>query len=379
MIEEHPGQRLHPRVFPSAFCVPQIPQHEMEEIRRTGWEYLRCVIPEFRDPVPYEALGTLSAISVLSEYRGDLLDLTTGKWPGSDLFGVRADALLETASRVLDPRADLAREYTGSLLFILEKSSHRNSDLFGYWIEGLGSSPQNFLRMRDTDGQGRFFLAYALASNGISEWFPEEEVRALMEMMFVMYDGLAFFKHRAEADPCNLFAYAGGDLAFRQEMYTVARNATWALDAHAYRDRRYRVAVTMARQMPAVHLLMHRYRYVEDGMMIGKEETGKVVRNARENVKLWHRREEAGPEATRSPLEELLSPVRHMLPDAVVDCMTRAAADRCPDCDRSAVSGTREEKVFGGVRLCASCRHDWRRYLKGSWNRWSEVLPLKDI
>jgi hypothetical protein len=36
-------------------------------------------------------------------------------------------------------------------------------------------------------------------------------------------------------------------------------------------------------------VVMRRYRFVEDGMMIGLPETSTVVKQARQNIKLWNR------------------------------------------------------------------------------------------
>ena len=63
----------------------------------------------------------------------------------------------------------------------------------------------------DCDGAFRFYTQAAACLDS-DRWLPGDECRPLMEAAASLYGAAAYFKHRAEGEPCDMFAYAGHDL-----------------------------------------------------------------------------------------------------------------------------------------------------------------------
>ncbi|PVH90431.1 hypothetical protein DM02DRAFT_665096 [Periconia macrospinosa] len=62
--------------------------------------------------------------------------------------------------------------------------------------------------MRDCDALARFAIATALACNNLHDcWFSEEQFTVLAEIGLILYDAVAFFKHRAEGMPKYLVGW----------------------------------------------------------------------------------------------------------------------------------------------------------------------------
>ncbi|KAK0613266.1 hypothetical protein B0T14DRAFT_498802 [Immersiella caudata] len=73
-------------------------------------------------------------------------------------------------------------------------------------------------------------------------------------------------------------------------MYKRAREVLWAYDAVWGMEPKRLVALNFLRPFGGpLHMMMLRYRYVEDGMLIGKTKDEEMVEQAGRNYKLWHR------------------------------------------------------------------------------------------
>lgn len=116
-------------------------------------------------------------------------------------------------------------------------------------------------------------------------WFDEEQLQILGEIGVTMYDAVAFFKHRSDGETNNTFAYV--DPVVRGETYKRTREVLWAFDAVWGSSSKRIVVLNFIRPFRGpLHMMMRRYRYVEDGMVIGKAEDEEVVEQARQNYKL---------------------------------------------------------------------------------------------
>ncbi|WP_280465099.1 hypothetical protein [Nocardia brasiliensis] len=167
-------------------------------------------------------------------------------------------------------------------------SDRRGSVLYLHYVDALANSAADYFRIRDCDAMIRFYIAAAIACNDSDNWFTERENQTLAEIAVTLFDAISFYKHRAEAAVCNLFAYIDPEL--RAETYQVSRDILWSLDTNWARTRSRRCAVHLIRYLGGpVHMLMRRYRFVEDGMTIGNPESDAGVEDARHNIKLWYR------------------------------------------------------------------------------------------
>jgi hypothetical protein len=57
-----------------------------------GWEYVRCVVPEFTNWDRYLALSRIVTIGVIAEFRGELVDVVSD----GPVLGYDLDSLLDT-------------------------------------------------------------------------------------------------------------------------------------------------------------------------------------------------------------------------------------------------------------------------------------------
>lgn len=377
-VENRP-RLSYPKEFDHDLRDAGLSEKERKEILTTGWEYVRCAIPEYTNWEKYMAFVRLTIVTVVAEYRGELVDVSLIREPGHTILGYDIGRLLDVLFDGTEVHEDMSREYVSSLLFMTHKSSGRQSDLLTSWIEALAAAPATYFRLRDCDGQGRFFIAAAISCNDSTAWLTEEANRAVAEIAFSMYDSVAMYKHRAEGEVSNFYAYCGQDLPIRAEAYTTARDALWALETKWHSTVAGRCAVNLAKQMPMIHMSMRRYRYIEDGLVIGKPETEEVIAAARKNTKLWYRVDapaDSNPAARRT--EEAVAGVSQLLYRGLAEELLRPEEQKCARCTRRAVYGARAAKQFGGVELCTECKDTYRAYIHTAWTRWSAALALSE-
>lgn len=153
-------------------------------------------------------------------------------------------------------------------------------------MDHLVRSPRIWFRARDGDGLIRFGIAAALSSNDIDDvWFDEEQLQVLGEICMTLYDAVAFFKHRSEGEIHNTFAYL--DPKLRVDSYRRAREVLWSIDSAWGRSPRHLVVLNHVRFFGGpMHMTMRRYRYIENGLELGRPEPEEVVADAREYYKL---------------------------------------------------------------------------------------------
>ncbi|MFI5867308.1 hypothetical protein [Streptomyces sp. NPDC051546] len=347
---------------------------QITETITAAWEYTRASIPEFTNWERYLAEVRFNAIAIVAECSGDLLDIASE----GPVLGYDLDELIDTLFAGTPGHESMAREFRGALLFMQEKTSGRRDTLLWHrYANALAYSPRDWFRIRDCDGLARFTMAAALACNDIdTDWPQEEEFRFLAELVLILYDTVAFYKHRAEGEICNTWAYA--DPSLRQEVYGQFREALWALDTAWSRRPDRRCLTTFIRNVGGpIHMTMRRYRFVEDGLTIGEPETTQMVDYARRHAKLWYRLD-AIPETDRAdePFHKIMTDKDRLLFDGFADMLKRPEEENCSHCHRQGVYGTDDLGQFSGVQLCSACLQDWTAYLTTFAARARGTLPL---
>jgi len=284
------------------------------EILATAWEYSRAVVPEFTNWDRYLALTRLCVVATVAEYDGYLVDvLEDSRTLGYDL-DEQFDILFGSSSI----RGDMGREFRASILFSTEKASQRRgSELYRRYANALAYSPDDYL----------------------------------------------------------LFAYVDADL--RAAIFRTYREVLWALDTTRGRipDRRW--VINFVRMVGGpVHIMMHRYRFVEDGLMVGRPETAHLVDDARHNVKLWYRSDPSTGTTVDERYDAAMAKRDRVLFDGLAAMLERPDEEQCTNCRRRQFYGTGDLEAFSGVELCESCRSRWNNWMATFAERAVDELRL---
>lgn len=405
-----------------------------QEAYACAWEYTRCVIPQYTNWDRYVAFMRTIIIGIIAEFRGELVDVAASdSIMGCYSLSAVLDALFEgTPGREL-----MVREYKTFLLVTSEKTSkRRDSELFRRYVNGLAASPRSWFRMRDCDALARFSLAAALACNDMYDVFPtDEQFELLTEIGDTLYDAVAFYKHRSEGETNNTFAYVPADM--RIQAFRVAREMLWALDVAYAHKPEGAILVNFIRFFGGpIHMMMRRYRFVEEDLTVGKPETAAVVAETRRNFKLWNRvdAQVAAPGQTSSdnssdnrsssisstsstgtdgsgagdassvhssgvhsdatsiePEKEdqssvfeapgadrfrsLLARSKELMFPELRAYLSRSGEPHCNRCFYRSSYGAQQIHRFGGVELCRGCRAMWRGYVESLPERVQEAFP----
>lgn len=275
----------------------------------------------------------------------------------------------------------MAREFRTFLLVTAEKASERrHGEFFRRYVDAIVRSPRQWFRMRDADALARFTIAAALACNDLDAvWFTDAEFEVLTELGDIMYDAVAFYKHRSEGETNNTFAYLPP--AHRVEAFRVARELLWALDvAWAPRPELQAVLNFIRLFGGPIHVMMRRYRFVEDGLMVGRPESDAVIKEARNNVKLWNRVDSGitDREASVQRYRMILSRgSERWMYSGLSDFLEKESEDgkACTECCYRESYGAETRHDFGGVKICSSCQANWENYLQSLPGRVVEVFP----
>ncbi|OJI87868.1 hypothetical protein ASPTUDRAFT_80964 [Aspergillus tubingensis CBS 134.48] len=325
-----------------------LPTEVKVEILARAWEYTRC---------RYVAFMRLITISVISEFRKDLVDVVAGP----RVLGYNLDDILHNLFHDKPGHQAMVLEFKSFLLVTSEKTSHRrfNSETFRRYVNALVGSPQQWFRMRDCDALARFTIAAGLACNDLLDtWYTDAQYNILCEIGATMYDAVAFFKHQSEGETNSTFAYMPEDE--RISAFHGVRQVLWALDVAMADMPGHAIVTNFLRNVGGPILMtMRRYRFVEEGLTIGKTESEEIINETRQNSKLWNRLD-AGS-ATSLDIKHY-----HML---------LFPAQKCTQCVYRKAYGAQRAHCFGGVELCSQCRDEWGQYLKTLPERTKQAFP----
>ena len=270
----------------------------------------------------------------------------------------------------------MSREFKTFLLISAEKSSKRlNSELFGRYLNALAQCPRTWFRLRDCDALARYTAASALACNDLNDSvFTDAQWELIAELGVTLYDAVAYYKHRAEGETNSTFGYVGEQT--RVDSYRLYREVLWALDVVWARDPAKRCVLNFIRSFGGpIHMTTRRYRFVEDGLMIGKPETEEVVELTRGNFKLWHRVEETGTQrGVEDSFADIVVPSDDHLFWGFPEVLQNSTEKYCPDCSYAASDDSKVITQFGGIRLCEECRETWRSYMRAFPQRFEAMF-----
>ncbi|GLZ00444.1 hypothetical protein [Actinoplanes sp. NBRC 103695] len=350
-----------------------LPDAIVAETLACAWEYTRCVIPQFTNWERYVAFTRIIVIGIVAEFRGSLVDVTTG----DRVLGYDVDELLGTVFGGTPGHELMAREYRTFLLVTADKSSdRRDSELFRRYVNALVRSPRDWFRLRDCDALARFTIAAAMACNDVDDlWFGEEEFEILTELGDTLYDAVAYYKHRAEGETNSTFGYAGHEI--RTGSFRRGREVLWALDVAWARSPGHRAAVNFLRYFGGpIHMMMRRYRFTEEGLTIGRPETDQVVTQTRHNVKLWNRIDATDRSVHDARYAGVLARSDRLMFPGLPDMLEKAHEPHCDRCRYRVSYGAEGAGSFGGVGLCDECRQEWQDYITSFPARAAEVFPV---
>ncbi|KAJ7892004.1 hypothetical protein B0H13DRAFT_2234806 [Mycena leptocephala] len=351
------------------------------EILVCAWEYARSVIPHYTNWERYIAFIRVVMIGVVAEFNGRTIDMLAS----DTLLGYSLSGVLDTLLQGTPNCENIAREFRSFLFITAEKASNRrDGELFRRYANSLAHSPRQWFRIRDSDGLARFTIMSALACNDILDVsFSEEQFEILSEVAITMYDAVAFYKHRSEGELNSTFAYMPDDM--RVKAFGQCREVLWALDAAWARRPSMLTVINVARMFGgAIHMLMHRYRFVEENLTIGMPETEDIISLTRTNFKLWYRIDankmrEISEESIKR-YKDALARSEELLFPGLAEILKTNGDGHCNTCLYRASYGAETTHCFGGVQLCEGCRAKWRDFLESLPNRAAKAFPeLVDV
>ncbi|RLU86279.1 hypothetical protein CTZ27_25225 [Streptomyces griseocarneus] len=352
-------QWFYPPQIREGFNCPELTQAQADESMAHAWEYNRCVCPTFTDWDRYIAFAKFTTIAVVAEFKGELTHpLTVDRPCGYDL-----DEILETIFGNTVGHEEMSRQARCCFLITSTKASQgKESGLLRRYADALVYSPKDWFRLRDTDGLIRFYMAASLACNDFNTGWPtEEEWQLLAEIGAIMYDSVAFFKHRAEGEIMSTFAYVDEDI--RTEMYAIAREVLWMLDSEWAKYAQRRVLVNMLRSFGGpIHMMMRRYRFVEDAMVIGKPPTEETVKATRENYKLWYRVAAPSGPVDDPQYDAALAQQEQLMFDGMAEMLERPEHLKCTECTRP-TQADRGEGMFNAIKMCDHHRDEFSSHM----------------
>lgn len=230
--------------------------------------------------------------------------------------------------------------------------------------------------MRDCDALVRYTIGCALVSNDHDDvWFTDEQFEILSEIYITLYDAVAFFKHRSEGETHNTFAYMPEHL--RVKAYQQARQILWALDTAWAHHHGRQITINFIRLTSGpIHIMMRRYRFVEENLTVGGRETDEVISHARTNAKLWNRIDgnKRGVNDTQRYKDLLAQSDSLMFPE-LAGFLESGGDGSCKDCRYRASYGAEMPHEFGGVKLCGGCKDAWQEYMESLPERARKVFP----
>ncbi|KAG9249734.1 uncharacterized protein F5Z01DRAFT_668409 [Emericellopsis atlantica] len=373
-IETFPDVWFYPEQLRDGLEVPDLSEETIQEALACAYEYARSVIPEWKDNAKYMAFTKTIVIAVVAEFRGDLVPQDGSSIVlGYDLEGL-LDSLFGSDTEL---RAAMSREFRAFLLLSVEKSSKRlDSELFRRYLCALTESPQTWFRLRDCDALVRYTIASALSCNEcVDVIFSEEQWRLIGELCCTLYDAVAFHKHRAEGETNSTFGYF--DAHTRVKSFQLYRMVLWAIDVPWATNPAKRCVVNFLRFFGGpLHMMTRRYRFVEDGLRIGKPETEQVVELTRANFKLWNRVEETAAQLKYDGrYADFVAQSDKLMFDGFCDLLQRSGSRECVNCTFIVTGTTKDIRQFGGIQLCRPCKEKWGLSMAEFPERFKTAFP----
>lgn len=170
----------------------------------------------------------------------------------------------------------------------------------------------------------------------------------------------------------------------RVAAYRQCREVLWALDA-AWCTRPETACITsFVRYFGGpLHLMMRRYRFVEEDLTIGREEDDRVVHQTRQHYKLWnridarkmHMQSRQAEAAGLERYDNIIARSEELLIPGLADFLETGGEGHCDTCGYRVSYGANTTHQFGGVELCQDCKPQWREFLLSFPERAAKVFP----
>ncbi|PVI05763.1 BcABA3 [Periconia macrospinosa] len=367
------GTYFPPEIKNDLAGVVELKPEQKQEILASAWEYARCVTPHFTNWNRYIAYVRLLVTCVVAEFRGDLIKIEDT----DEIMGYNVGKLLEFLFGQTPDRERWEREFRAYLLITAEKTSdRRGGELFRRYVNALAYSPAGWYQMRGCDALVGFTIAASFACNDMGgPWLGEGQVDVLVEIAVLLYDSVAFYKHRAEGEVHNTFAYLPP--TFRVDAHREARDILWGLDAAYANDKKMLCAVNFIRWFGGpLHMVMRRYRFVEENLSIGTPENQAVLNDTKEDVKLWKHLVVRQASAQDMERYESIVQRKELMYEGLPQLLEEGNKLPCKDCVFKPSYGVQNSYEFGGVKLCTHCQGKAAEHLHTLRTRAIAAFPL---
>lgn len=126
---------------------------------------------------------------------------------------------------------------------------------------------------------------------------------------------------------------------------------------------------------------MRRYRFIEDGMMIGRPDTTTVITQACQQFKLWNRVDmQYGDAKDVERYNHLMVRSEELMLDGLREFLDASNENTFKGCQHRETRGGYTSFAFGGVQLCEGCKESWGVYVASFSARFTDVFPeIKNV
>ncbi|KAJ7148455.1 hypothetical protein C8R43DRAFT_518863 [Mycena crocata] len=338
-----------------------LPDQVKAEVFACAWEYSRSVIPQYTNWNRYLAFMRTIIMWIIAEFEGSLGDMTAG----DEILGYSLTQVLASLFEGTPGHENMVREYQAFILISAEKASDRRSgELFRRYVNSWSTlsrirhstgsvcvtvmrSPGSRLRRLWRATTWTMFGSPTTSSTSCARWGTQCTTRA-------------FYKHRSEGETNSTFAYVPDDM--RVKAYRQCREVLWALDTAWARQLEMQGVINFVRIFGGtIHMLMRRYRLVEEDLTIGKPETEAVVAQTRAHFKLWNRvdanKMKDVSEESIQRYQKIIARSDELLFRGLAEFLKTGGDGHCDSCRYRTSYGAETIHRFGGVELCGTCRN----------------------
>ncbi len=333
-----------------------------QEIFTCAWEYVRCALPQFTNRTRYLAFTRIVIITVVAEFRGDLIDIVDND---RNILGYNLEVLLATVFSGLNPNVcrDLGCEIRNHLLMSCEKTDNRRttSELFRRYANTPAIPPMHNFRLRDCGVLVRFTIAAALACNDLEYCYvalSEHQLQIFGELGVVLYDGITYNKHhRAGGQVNRTFAFSDFEANHQVHIHREYRKVLSAMD------------VSVGHSTP--------FRCVANFLRFLERSSTSRAAEADQNIDQCYDTEVLVTETLKDlqRYQEIMSQ-SHRLTflgfNAIIDNRDK---EQCMDCSNRDSQDTQVMQDIAGKHTCENCEGRWRRWLDGFPRRAVNAFP----
>ncbi len=176
-----------------------------------GIKWTMALFPQCCDRLAFEYAVVVNIVVALCESRGSNITLQQVKSRAVKILGVDVDFALDYVLKPLatQQREKFKSEFYWALYLILGKQAEQPTAYYRAWCKELGSSYENYIRLRNIDGQfGLAVVFYGCLLERKSLKIDMKRLSAAVEANILIHDCTARNKHVAEKEICNVLNFA---------------------------------------------------------------------------------------------------------------------------------------------------------------------------